>query len=114
MTRAPVPTRAVVLERAQPAPDGAGGYATVWGAVCTHWAEFRLGPGRARQGAEGVPLGAVDWRLYLRALPEGHPCRPVPGMRFRDGLRIFPVLAVAEADARGAWTVCFTREEVPG
>lgn len=113
MRRAPVPTRAVMLERAVTNPDGAGGFVTVWEAVCTHWAEFRLGLGRSRQGAEGVPLGAVDWRLYLRALPAGHPAMPAPDMRFRDGTRIFPVLAVAEADPRGAWMVCFVREEVP-
>jgi head-tail adaptor len=112
--RAPVPTRPLLLERAVLTPDGAGGFATGWAVVCTHWAEFRLGVGRARQGAEGVPLGAVDWRLYMRALPVGHPARPAPDMRFRDGARVFPILAVAEADARGAWMVCYTREEVPG
>jgi head-tail adaptor len=112
--RAPVPARRVVLERAVTTPDGAGGFATAWEVVCVHWAEFRLGAGRARQGAEAVPLGAVDWRLYLRALPVGHLARPEPGMRFREGARVFPVLAVAEDDARGRWMVCFTREEVPG
>lgn len=112
--RAPVPTRPLVLERAETVADGAGGFVVNWASVCTHWAEFRLGAGRARQEAEAVPLGRVDWRLFMRAVPVGHPARPGPEMRFRDGARVFPILAVAEAEARGGWLVCYAREEVAG
>ena len=109
----PVPTRRLVLERPETLQDGSGGFVTTWAEVCTHWAEIRPGAGRSRWGAEAVPLAGVDWRLFLRAVPPGHPARPAPEMRFREGARIFAILAVAEADARGAWLVCHAREEVP-
>jgi head-tail adaptor len=38
--------------------------------------------------------------------------RPRPDQRFREGARLFRILAVAEADAQGLYLTCFAREEV--
>ena len=104
--------RPLTLEQATRAGDGAGGYAEVWRARGTVWAEIRPGAGR-----EGAALGAAvpvqPLRVIVRGLPQGHDLRPLPGMRFRDGARLFRVLAVTEADAGGRYLACAC-EEVTG
>lgn len=110
--RAPHLRRALVLEEALRAPDGAGGFTLSWAPLGTIWAEVAAGSGRDRAGEE-VILGAVSWRITLRALPAGAALRPRPGQRFREGERSFAILAVAERDGDGRWLSCFCREEVP-
>ena len=105
-------TRALVLEVAQRVGDGAGGWTEVWAALGTVWAEVRPGAGR-----EGEALGAAvpvqPLRIVVRGVPQGHALRPVAGMRFRDGARLFRLLAVTEADAAGRYLIC-AAEEVSG
>jgi len=113
MTARVVPARRMVLEAPQPQLDGAGGFAVQWLPVAVHWAELRGGAGRNRSGAEEVPLGVTPWRVLLRAVPEAHPARPRPGLRFRDGMRVLRILAVSDHDPRGGWLVCHAQEEVP-
>ncbi|VDC31786.1 head-tail adaptor protein [Pseudogemmobacter humi] len=110
--KAPHLRRALLLEDAARAPDGAGGFTMSWAPLGTLWAEVAAGSGRDTAGEE-VILGAVSWRITLRALPQGAALRPRPGQRFREGERIFAILAVAERDAGGRWLTCFCREEVP-
>ena len=38
---------------------------------------------------------------------------PVPQQRFRDGARVYNILAVTERDPDGLYLTCFSREEVP-
>ncbi|MBD1205529.1 MAG: head-tail adaptor protein [Rhodobacteraceae bacterium] len=102
-------TRPLILEVAVRAGDGAGGYAEAWQARGTVWAEIR--PGVGREGAAmGAAVAVQPLRVILRGLPVGHDLRPVAGMRFRDGARIFRVLAVTEADAGGRYLTCACEE----
>ncbi len=103
--------RNLVLEEAVRAPDGAGGYALVWTALGSLWAEVVAGSGRERAG-ELVTLALVPYRITVRAAPPGAAQRPRPEQRFRDGERVFRILAVAEKDTGGHYLTCFAHEEV--
>jgi head-tail adaptor len=101
----------LVLEAPERAPDGGGGYAAVWLARGVLWAEMRAGSGRAAAGEEAA-LGLAPWRITVRAAPEGSAARPRAGQRFREGGRVFDILAVTERDAGGRYLDCAAREEV--
>jgi len=105
-------SRALVLEGTQRVADGAGGFAETWTVLGTLWAEVVAGSGRDAAG-EDVTLASVPYRITVRGAPFGAPSRPVPGQRFRDGARLFAVLAVTERDAAGQYLTCFAREEGP-
>ena len=109
---APQLTRRLVLEGKTQVPDGAGGFTTEWAALGTLWAELRPGTGRDVAGEE-VTLSSIPYRITLRGAPQGAPSRPVPGQRFRDGERVFAIVAVTERDAAGQFLTCFAREEMP-
>lgn len=102
-------TRALVLEVAQRVADGAGGFAEVWQARGTVWAEVRPGAGRAGD-ALGAAVAVQPLRIWVRGVPQGHAMRPAAGMRFRDGGRLFRLLAVTEADAGGRYLICAAEE----
>lgn len=102
--------RLLTLEQSVVAPDGAGGFSTVWQAVGTHWAEITPGAGR-EAGGEETRLAAVPYRITLRGAPTGSPRRPLPGQRLTHGGRVFQVLAVTERDGSGQYLTCFAREE---
>ncbi|MGB3279586.1 MAG: head-tail adaptor protein [Pseudorhodobacter sp.] len=105
-------SRALVLEEATRVSDGAGGFSRVWAAVGTLWAEVLPGTGRDTTGEE-VVLSTVPYRITVRGAPQNAPSRPKVGQRFRDGSRIFTILAITERDEAGAYLVCFVREEIP-
>nr|WP_273542496.1 head-tail adaptor protein [Szabonella alba] len=104
--------RALLLERPLRSDDGMGGHVVTWQAVGQVWAEIRPGAGR-ELGGEDLLLSSVPHRITLRAAPPGAASRPVPGQRFREGTRLFDILAVTERDPEGRYLQCFTREEVP-
>lgn len=104
--------RALVLEEAARVADGAGGFSLLWTALGTLWAEVKSGTGRDVAGEE-ITVSTVPYRVTVRGAAVGAPSRPKPAQRFRDGARIFTILAVTEADARGQFLTCFVREEVP-
>jgi head-tail adaptor len=104
-------SRALVLEAPLRVPDGAGGFAESWQALGTLWAEVVPGAGRDVAGEANL-LGAVGYRITVRGAVPGSDRRPVPGQRFREGNRVFAVLAVAERDPGGMYLTCFAREEV--
>lgn len=110
--KAPHLNRALELETATRAPDGAGGFVTVWTPVATLWAEVVAGTGRDAAGEE-VILTSVNYRITVRAAPPGAANRPRPEQRFREGMRVFSILAVAERDPAGRWLACTCREEAP-
>lgn len=103
--------RLLVLEEPVRIPDGAGGFLRNWAPLGEHWAEVSAGSGKARAG-EFVTLASVPVKIVVRAAPQGSPRRPLPEQRFRDGSRIFRILAVAEADPEQRYLTCFAREEV--
>jgi head-tail adaptor len=109
---APRLTRALVLEACEQAPDGAGGFATLWQPLGTLWAEVRPGSGREVAGVE-VILATVPMRITVRAAPQGDAARPRAGQRFREGDRLFAIFAVVEADAAGRFLTCHAQEEIP-
>ena len=103
-------SRRLVLEAASRLPDGAGGYAETWVVLGEVWAEVRPGAG-IDAAADMVAVAKVPLRITLRAAPEGSLARPRPEQRFRDGERVYRILAVTEADSRGHYLTCFGREE---
>ena len=86
-------TRRLTLEEAQSTPDGSGG------------------SGRER-AAEFATVSSVPYRITVRAAPFGAPSRPKPDQRFREGTRLFRILAVADNDDQGRYLTCFAQEEV--
>ena len=103
--------RKLVLEAPERVSDGAGGFTIVWTALGEIWAEVTPGTGVERAG-EFVTLASVPYEIVVRGAPVGSPRRPKPEQRFREGERIFRILAVAEADSEGHYLSCFAREEV--
>ncbi|MHC0053109.1 head-tail adaptor protein [Actibacterium sp. D379-3] len=110
MSALPKLTRRLVLEQPQRLADGAGGYTDAWVPLGTLWAEVRPGTGRERAG-EFTTLSRIPYRITVRGAPVGVMFRPKPEQRFREGARIFRILAVTERDARGAYLTCFAEEE---
>lgn len=105
-------SRRLVLEEPQRTPDGAGGYTEVWVALGVLWADVRAGTGRERDAAGLFTVSSVPFRITVRGAPLGAPSRPRPDQRFRDGARVFRIMAVTERDSRGQYLECFAREEV--
>ena len=104
--------RRLQLEEVRRISDGAGGYTESWVALGTLWADVKAGTGRDVAGVE-VTLSSVPYRITVRGAPQGAPSRPRPDQRFRDGARVFRILAVTEEDRGGQFLTCFSREEVP-
>ncbi|MGC5198402.1 head-tail adaptor protein [Aphanothece microscopica] len=104
--------RSLVLEAPQDTATGSGGIARAWVALGRLWAEIRAGAGREGDSVE-VVTARVPLRITVRGAPVGAPSRPQAGQRFRDGTRLFAILAVAEADPGGRYLTCFAREEDP-
>lgn len=103
--------RALVLESRVEVSDGAGGFTTAWQANGTLWAHVSARSGReARLG--GAAVARAGFRIMVRAAPVGAPSRPRPDQRFREGARVFRILAVVEAGQDGRFLTCFAEEEV--
>ena len=109
---APQLNRSLVLEEPVQVADGAGGFALSWAVVGTLWGEVKAGSGRDPAGVE-ITLATVPYRIIVRGAPVGSPRRPVPEQRFRDGTRVYHIVAVTEWDPDGLYLSCFAREEVP-
>lgn len=105
--------RRVTLEESVGVADGAGGFTQAWAPLGTLWASIKAGSGRERFVA-GVTRSSVPHQVTVRAARVGASDRPKPDQRFREGERVFRILAVAESDAQGRYLVCHTVEEVAG
>lgn len=109
MRKEPVLGRKLVLETRTDTPDGRGGFATSWSAVGTLWAEVT-----ARSGRQALVGGRITqrvaYRVVVRGAPVGSPSRPRPDQRFREGSRIFTIIAVSENDPEGRYLECWTEE----
>ena len=106
-------SRKLTLERSVRSPDGAGGFGVTWVTLGVLWADVQAGTGGEKY-AEFVTLSSVAFRITVRGAPQGAPSRPKPEQRFRDGTRIFRILAVTEADDAAQYLTCFAQEEVGG
>jgi head-tail adaptor len=103
--------RKLVLEAPVRVQDGAGGLSESWVAQGTLWAEVRSGTGRETQG-QFLTVSTVPYKIIVRAAPDGAPSRPKPDQRFRDGNRLFRILAVSEFNGGGNYLICHAKEEV--
>ncbi len=101
----------LVLEAQTQVPDGAGGYLRDWQPVGTVWAEMKAGTGREKD-AFAVTVSRVPYRIVVRSSPNSSPSRPVAGQRFRKGMRVFNIHAVAEKGIDGRYLTCHTEEEI--
>lgn len=104
-------SRKLKLEDAVRTADGAGGFSEDWVTLGTLWAEIKAGTGRERFGA-AVTKSTVPYRIIVRSAPIGAPSRPKPDQRFREGARLFRIVAVADHDRDAAYLTCFATEEV--
>lgn len=110
---APVLNRRLVLEDVTRITDGAGGFTEDWQPLGTLWACLKAGSGRERLGGT-LTVSAMPYRITVRAAPSGAASRPRPDQRFRDGERIFRILAVADDDGGRRYLTCHCTEEVSG
>ena len=110
--KAPHLNRALDLEAATRVPDGAGGFSMLWVSQGVLWAEVVAGSGRDPSGEELI-LTSVPYRVTVRAAPVGAVTRPKVEQRFREGGRLFSILAVAERGQSGHYLTCFCKEEAP-
>ena len=111
MKRAVHLNRKLVLEAPVRVVDGAGGHTETWTVLGTLWASVKAGTGR-ESAAEFVTISKVPYRIVVRAAPVGAASRPKPEQRFRDGARVFRILAVSEFDADARYLMCHATEEV--
>ncbi len=100
-----------MLEERVSACDGSGGFAVSWRPLGALWAEVTV-----RRGHEDFVAGQarprVKYRIVVRGAPVGVPSRPRPDQRFREGMRIFDILTVAEADPAGRFLEILAEEGV--
>ncbi len=108
----PVLSRELALESRRAVPDGLGGFSESWVCLGSLWAEVMAGSGRDVPGEE-VTVSSVPYRITVRGAPVGAEGRPLAEQRFRDGTRLFRIIAVTERDRAGRYLCCFAREEVP-
>ncbi|MEM8653617.1 MAG: phage head closure protein [Pseudomonadota bacterium] len=103
--------RRLTLESPARVPDGAGGYAESWTPLGVLWAAVKARTGRETVVA-GAPVSAVPYEVVVRGAPVGHPERPIPEQRFRDGSRLFHIRSVSERDPEGRYLTCLADEEI--
>ncbi|RYH11413.1 head-tail adaptor protein [Tropicimonas sp. IMCC6043] len=102
--------RRLVLETLERTSDGSGGYVETWVPLGTLWAEVKAGTGRETE-SDFVTLSYVPYRITVRAAPPDDTRRPRADQRFREGPRVFRILAVADSGTRGRYLTCYAREE---
>ena len=102
-------TRKLVLEERANVPDGKGGFGVSWTPLGEVWADVD-----ARSGREAFlasrDVSKVRHRIIVRGSPVGSVSRPKPDQRFREGTRVFSILAVAEFDPMSRFLECWTEE----
>ena len=103
--------RPLALEQRQRDADGAGGFAESWVVIGTLYGAVKASTGRERAGG-AAPLSVAGYRIIVRSAPVGASERPQPDQRFRDGTRVYRILAVSEYDPDGRYLTCFATEEV--
>ncbi len=102
--------RQLVLEMPARVPDGAGGFTQSWMPLGKLWARVIARTGREAAGVAG-PLSRIGYKIIVRGAPAGSEARPQPEQRFREGERLYRIVAVTEDDADGRYLVCTAKEE---
>ena len=102
--------RKLVLEMPARMPDGAGGFVQSWMPLGSLWAHVIARTGREAAGVAS-PMSRVAYKIIVRAASVGSTQRPYPDQRFREGDRLFRIVAVTEDDADGRYLVCTAQEE---
>lgn len=101
--------RKLVLEELVRVADGMGGFDESWAVLGNMWAAID-----ARGGAErligGREVTVTKYKITTRAAPFGAPSRPRPDQRFRQGSRVFDILAVAEMDGAAQYLEIWAEE----
>lgn len=101
--------RRLALEARVAVPDGSGGFEVAWEVVGLLWAEIEpLAGGEGFAG--GRPAPRQRYRIVVRGAPVSAPSRPRADQRFREGVRVFDILSVAERDGEG-WFLVIVAEE---
>lgn len=103
--------RQLALEATTRVADGLGGFSESWSTLGTLWARIDTRRGRLRGRGE-VALSEVPTEIVVRGAPVGAASRPEPQQRFREGDRVWRILAVSELDPAGRYLRCDTLEEV--
>ena len=94
----------LTLEELQRTSDEGGGFSEVWVTVATVFAVLRPTGGGERVES-GRLAGTVTHEAVLRYRPGVE-----PAMRFRQGARIFQILAVIDVEERRRWLKCLCEE----
>ena len=102
--------RRLTLEEPQQVADGAGGFNRTWTALGQLWADIRVSNGKEVEG-DGLSLSSTALKIVVRAAPVGAPSRPRPDQRFREGTRLYRILAVQELAPDGRYLTCNATEE---
>ena len=111
MSDLPRLTHRLTLEAPVRTSDGAGGHSESWTVLGVIWAQVT--PRTGRDAALGrAPTARMAYKIVVRGAPPGHPERPAPGQRLRDGARLFHIYAVSEGDPQGRYLTVLADEEV--
>jgi SPP1 family predicted phage head-tail adaptor len=94
----------LTLEEPSRVSDGGGGFAETWQEVAELWADVRPASGFERVEADRLS-GTVSHEIALRYRPG-----VTPAMRFREGTRLFQILAVIDVAERKRWLKCLCEE----
>ena len=94
----------LTLEELERTSDEGGGFTEQWVTVATVFASLRPTGGGERVES-GRLAGTVTHEVVLR-----YRDAVVPAMRFRQGSRIFHILAVIDVEERKRWLKCLCEE----
>jgi len=93
----------LTLEQPVRSPDGGGGASVAWQPVADVWARVRPVTGEERLAHDQV-AGRLTHRISIRHRPG-----VTPAMRFRQGPRIYEIVAVLDNSGR-AYLECLCEE----
>ncbi len=92
------------LETENRVDDGGGGVTQTWSPVATVWASIKPRSGQEVFAADRLS-GRLTHEIRIR-----YRTGVTPVMRFRQGSRIFQILAVIDMDERRRWLRCLCEE----
>ncbi len=90
-------------------PDGSGGFQLSWQKLGSLPAQVLSRSGRERL-IGGRAVSSMAYRITVRAAPVGASSRPKPDQRFRDGARIYGIVAVSENNKSDLYLDCWAEE----
>lgn len=94
----------LTLEEAERVSDGGGGFTETWVEVAIVSAALR-----PSGGSEGIDSGRLAGRV-THEVTLRYRAGVVPAMRFRQGSRVFHILAAFDEDERKHWLRCLCEE----